>query len=87
MHAVQFIISGRVQGVGFRQFTLARARQIGVSGFVRNLADGSVECTAAGTPEQLAALEEAIRRGPPGSQVDSIVQNPAVISDSGFRIR
>ncbi len=87
MQGIQFIISGRVQGVGFRQFTLTRARQIGVSGFVQNRPDGSVECTAAGTPEQLAALEAAIRRGPPGSQVDSVLRNPADVLDSGFRVR
>ena len=84
----RFIVTGRVQGVGFRQFTLTRARQIGVSGFVRNLPDGSVECVAAGTEEQMASLESALRRGPPGSEVTSLIRSPADnVPGPGFQVR
>lgn len=86
MQGSQFIISGRVQGVGFRQFTLTRARQIGVRGFVRNQPDGSVECVAAGTPEQMAALEAVIRRGPPGSRVDAVTKASAEVQGAGFQV-
>jgi len=84
----RFIITGRVQGVGFRQFTLTRARQIGVSGYVRNLPDGSVECVASGSEAQITALVSALRRGPPGSDVDFISESGASLpSTGGFQIR
>lgn len=84
----QFIITGRVQGVGFRQYTLMRARQIGVTGFVRNLPDGSVECVASGTEEQMDAMLAALRRGPPGSEVNSVAESQtAVPAGTGFHIR
>lgn len=60
----RWIIRGRVQGVGFRQFAAERAREIGVSGYVRNLSDGSVEVIAGGTAGQLDTLAGYLSRGP-----------------------
>ena len=57
-------IRGRVQGVGFRQFMLHVARELGITGWVRNRRDGSVEAVIAGTPEKIQAMMDRARRGP-----------------------
>ena len=67
-----FRIQGRVQGVGYRAFTLRQARSLGLSGFVRNLPDGSVEAVAGGEAGELAELESRLRQGPAGARVDSV---------------
>jgi len=58
------IATGRVQGVGFRQFVAATARELDITGWVRNRADGSVEAVVAGTPEAVEIMIERTRRGP-----------------------
>jgi acylphosphatase len=70
--ARRFIVSGRVQGVGFRYFTHDLARREGLSGRVRNLADGRVEVCAEGDVETLARLEAALWRGPSRARVDNV---------------
>jgi len=62
-------ISGFVQGVGFRFFAILSARKLGVSGIVRNLTDGRVEVVAEGKLENVKALIERLRKGPPGANV------------------
>ena len=59
-----YLISGRVQGVGFRNFTATNARLLGVSGWVRNLLDGRVEVLAAAPAEDLRKFEMKLREGP-----------------------
>jgi acylphosphatase len=68
----RYIISGRVQGVGFRWFVELEARTIGVGGWVRNTDDGTVEVLASGTEEQLAELKSRLRQGPRASRVDEV---------------
>ena len=65
-------IEGRVQGVGFRWFVHGEAAALGLRGGVRNTDAGHVEAGAAGTPEQIDELEEALRRGSRGSRVDRV---------------
>ena len=65
-------ITGMVQGVGFRWFVRERARRLGLSGWVRNLPDGSVEVVASGDPGQLELLKGEIQRGPRGAAVDKL---------------
>src|SRR4051794_12086895 len=60
-----YLVTGRVQGVGFRYFTRAEAMREGLHGWVRNAADGGVEITAEGDREALDRFERAVRRGPP----------------------
>ncbi len=72
-HRRHYLISGRVQGVGFRRFVQKRAREIGVRGWVRNLADGRVEAVARGSAEQLERLEVYLKRGPMHSQVNNCI--------------
>lgn len=70
--ARHYIVWGRVQGVGFRYFVARHARTLHLVGWVRNLADGSVEATAAGGETALMEFEKAVREGPCMSQVDRI---------------
>ncbi|HCL30203.1 MAG TPA: acylphosphatase [Candidatus Latescibacteria bacterium] len=68
-------VEGRVQGVGFRWFTADLALRLGLTGFVRNLADGAVEAVAEGPSADLERWIEQIRRGPPMSRVLSCTVN------------
>ncbi|HYU80410.1 MAG TPA: acylphosphatase [Vicinamibacterales bacterium] len=70
--ARRFLVSGRVQGVGFRYFTQDIAEREGVSGRVRNLPDGRVEVVAEGDEETLGRFEAALRRGPSHARVDDV---------------
>jgi membrane protein YqaA with SNARE-associated domain/acylphosphatase len=65
-------LEGRVQGVGFRAFIRREAQRLGLAGWARNAADGSVELEAAGDPRSLAAFEEKLRQGPPGARVERL---------------
>ena len=65
-------VEGRVQGVGFRWFVHREAAELGLRGWVRNTTTGHVEAVAAGTPEQIAELEAALRKGSRGSRVDRV---------------
>jgi acylphosphatase len=66
------IIRGRVQRVGYRAWTEYTANDFGLAGWVRNRRDGAVEAVFAGLADDVAAMVEACRRGPPGARVDAI---------------
>ena len=70
-------VAGVVQGVGFRWFVRERARRLGLSGWVRNLPDGSVEVLASGDDGQLALLRSELNRGPQGAVVSEVTDLPA----------
>ncbi len=65
-------VTGRVQGVFFRASTQREARRLGVTGFARNLRDGSVEVLACGESAAVAALKEWLYRGPPQARVSAV---------------
>jgi acylphosphatase len=69
---VRFQVRGIVQGVGFRYYVLRRARALGVTGWVRNLSDGSVEVVASGTTDQLSSLESWLFEGPSSAMVTAV---------------
>jgi acylphosphatase len=69
---VRVLVSGRVQGVGFRYATVDEARRLRVQGWVRNLADGRVEAEVEGERSSVEALVRFLRRGPPGAVVDDV---------------
>jgi len=69
---MHLLVTGRVQGVGFRWFTQRAAAQAGCTGWVRNLADGRVELVAEGGDGALGQLREAVQAGPSGSTVDQV---------------
>lgn len=71
MRAVRLLVSGRVQGVGFRYFVAAQARGLGLPGYVRNLRDGRVQAEFSGSDDQVEALLAACRVGPSGARVDA----------------
>ena len=70
--ARRLVISGHVQGVGFRYFTREAAGHEGVTGWVRNLPDGRVEAYVEGESDAVTRMERAIRRGPRGARVDAV---------------
>lgn len=77
MPARRLLVSGRVQGVFYRNWTIAEARALGHSGWVRNLRSGQVEIHAAGLEDALDALAERCRRGPPAARVDAVLAEEA----------
>jgi len=72
MKRVHILISGMVQGVGFRYYAIAHARKLKVKGFVKNLDDGRVEVVAEGDSRMLEELEKLLRKGPYGSNVGGV---------------
>jgi len=70
--ARRLVISGRVQGVGFRWFTHDAATREGVTGWVRNLPNGRVEALVEGEAEAVTRVERALRQGPAGARVDNV---------------
>jgi acylphosphatase len=87
--ARRYVITGRVQGVGFRWFAHDAAAREGVRGWVRNLADGSVEVFAEGESESVQRVEAKLRRGPAAARVDNVTIEEHAPSgrDTGFEIR
>ncbi len=84
----RFTVSGRVQGVFFRQSTAERATVLGLDGWVRNLPDGRVEGLACGAPEALQQLQQWLRRGPPAARVEALEWQRCEDSPAdGFRVR
>jgi acylphosphatase len=79
---------GRVQGVGFRVFVLREAMRLGLDGFVANERDGGVRVMAEGPRDNLLALLERLREGPPASVVERVIERwePARGLGPGFRI-
>ena len=73
----RLVISGIVQGVGFRYAMMARARLLGITGWVRNRRDGSVEAMIAGDAAQIEAMLEWSRRGPAGAVVADVMVETA----------
>jgi acylphosphatase len=71
--AVHAIVQGRVQGVYFRAFAARRATELGLTGYARNLADGTVEVWAEGEREQLKRLIGHLESGPPAARVQKVV--------------
>lgn len=72
MSSKRLIITGRVQGVGYRAWVVERAQALGIDGWVRNNADGSVEALISGTADAVEELARACRRGPRLAQVEAI---------------
>lgn len=76
-----FLVSGRVQGVGFRFWTLHRVSEIGgISGYVCNLPSGDVLVLASGAEDKLQQLEISLYKGPLFARVDSVKNSPELIS-------
>lgn len=72
MKQIRLIIKGRVQGVFYREFTMKAARKLGLTGFVRNLSDGTVEVVAEGEEQDLKRLISECKKGPLLAHVENI---------------
>ncbi|PYX00952.1 MAG: acylphosphatase [Acidobacteria bacterium] len=86
--ARRFIVRGRVQGVGFRWFVEREAHVLGISGWVRNNSDGSVEVLGQGSRDQLLGLRLRLRQGPRAARVDDVeeFESKPVPGLTAFRI-
>ncbi|MBV9190531.1 MAG: acylphosphatase [Betaproteobacteria bacterium] len=91
MRTRQIRVSGRVRGVGYRFALRDEARRLGVKGWVRNRADGSVEALLQGDDDALAALVSWAKRGPRAARVDAVRDEPPAVDAAGpfsdFEIR
>lgn len=86
--AVCVVIHGRVQGVGFRNWTERTARQLGLTGYVRNRADGTVEAVFAGTTGKVEEMIARCRSGPRSAHVDRIaIQDVPAPNATDFEVR
>jgi acylphosphatase len=87
----RFIVSGKVQGVYFRQSTREQAVRLGLRGFAANLADGSVDVVAQGRAEALEELRLWLHQGPPQARVDAVsevsLEPLVVVIPQGFETR
>ena len=84
------IVEGFVQGVGYRHFAYHAASRLGLSGWVCNRADGTVEALISGPPEAIEAMLAELRRGPRGARVVSVILAEAVGAEwtpEAFEIR
>jgi acylphosphatase len=87
--ARRYVIGGRVHGAGFRWFAHDAAAREGLHGWVRNLADGTVEIVAEGERDSVDRLEAAIHRGPPSARVERVAVEELAPAQrvTGFEIR
>ncbi len=72
---IHFLVTGRVQGVGFRWFVHREAQELELRGWVRNTEEGAVEVLAAGDKADLEELRESLNRGPRGARVDRVIEH------------
>lgn len=82
-------VEGRVQGVGFRWFVRDQAENLGLTGWVRNESDGSVEGEIQGVEDSIERMLLALEQGPCASKVEALQKNPRTVSkgEKGFQIR
>ena len=78
------LVSGRVQGVGFRYFVAREAQRLGLSGWVRNLRDGCVEALLCGPQMEVALLLGLLCKGPPAARVDDVRVEESALRVQGF---
>lgn len=82
-----YVISGRVQGVGFRYFAERLANQLGIQGYVKNLSTGSVEVYAIGNEPALEEFKRQLAEGPRSARVTSIEESDERVSEEYSRFR
>ena len=81
-------VSGNVQGVFFRAWTKQQADELGISGWVRNRPDGSVEALVAGEAQAVSSIIDRMRRGPPAATVERLIEEPTEDANhAGFVVR
>ncbi len=88
MKRIHFIVTGQVQGVGFRYYCQVEAVRLGLTGYARNLGDGSVEVEAQGLEAAVETFENAVRRGPRRSTIQEVAreERPVLYGETRFEI-
>lgn len=88
-NATRILVRGKVQGVGFREWTRRQAVELGLSGWVRNLHDGGVEACFSGNQDSIEQIIERCWKGPPASSVElvTVFAEPEVAGYADFQIR
>jgi len=87
---IDAVISGRVQGVGFRYYVLAKAEMLGITGWVANLPGGEVKTVAVGDETQISDFLLYLKKGPSGAWIENIdykIENTDNIEFRGFDIK
>lgn len=88
LQTFSILVSGRVQGVYYRQSTKNKAQELGITGYVKNLPDGNVQILASGTSQQLNQLVAWCKQGPPAAIVNTVqVESIAPLAFPGFSIQ
>jgi acylphosphatase len=89
IRAKQYLVRGRVQGVGFRWFVQRAADRLGIVGEVRNLPNGEVEVRAQADESVLDLFKRELRNGPPSAEVDEVMEQDLPLTDmySSFQIK
>lgn len=85
--ALSVLITGKVQGVGYRWWTRQTALELGLAGWVRNQPDGSVAALFVGRPDRIDAMLRACRKGPPTAVVSRIEEQPVKTEDKVFNVQ
>jgi acylphosphatase len=86
--AARYVVQGRVQGVGYRYFVLRHAEELGLAGYARNQADGTVEVVAEGDGAALETLEQHLQQGPSFAHVSGVDRQPIAERGAiGFHVR
>ena len=78
----RYVVSGRVQGVGYRYFARREAMRLKLTGYAENRDDGRVEVLAVGDEPALQEFEQALRHGPSGARVTTVVAEPAASTET-----
>ncbi|KAI8939266.1 hypothetical protein NX059_005092 [Plenodomus lindquistii] len=86
---ISFKVEGQVQGVNFRSFTQKQAKSIGVTGFVTNASDGSVQGEAQGSDDKIKEFVQHLHKGPPASSVSDVDTSDisAKSDESSFNVK
>ena len=88
LRRVRAVVRGRVQGVGFRASAQARARSLGLAGWVRNTLDGQLEAELEGPPDRVDSLLRWLEQGPRGARVEGVsVERLEPTGGRGFSVR
>jgi acylphosphatase len=85
----RYLVSGMVQGVGYRYFAMRAAQRLGLGGYAKNLPDGRVEAYAVGSASKLSEFRKELERGPQGATVASVDEEEASLNprfERGFSI-
>lgn len=85
---IHCVVKGRVQGVFFRQSTMEKAQELGITGWVKNQSNGDVELVACGEEDNLDLLKQWLWKGPPNAHVDEVfVENSPMQTLDGFIVK